>query len=122
METLINDCVKMDSDLLMLLDERIYRLEEGLKRYYLISVKGNSMNRAGIESDCVLIADAYAKAQDGDIVIAKLADGWTLKRVYFKKGYTLLLPESNESHRPRVVRDGDFFEIAGVVRAAVKDV
>jgi len=79
------------------------------------------MLRAGIESDSVLIAEANAIANDGDIIIAKLATGWTLKRVFFKNGYKLLMPDSDD-HNPMIVKDNEFFEIAGVVRACISNV
>lgn len=120
MDTLLSDCIKMDTDLLMLLDEKAYKLEKDRNRYFLVAVNGNSMKKAGIECGSVLVMDGFAKPKSGDIVIAKLYSGWTVKRLFIEKDHYLLTPENDAYDSIRVDKN-DYIKIAGVVKASISE-
>ncbi len=67
-------------------------------RSYLLEVKGDSMIDAGIhEGDLVLVEKVGAgHAKDGDIVIAQVDGGWTMKYLR-KQGMKVFLEPANEN-------------------------
>ena len=50
---------------------------------YLLEVKGDSMIDEGIKEGDLVVAERRGDPKDGDIVIAEIDGGWTMK--YFKK-------------------------------------
>jgi repressor LexA len=93
-------------------------------RYFLLRVRGNSMNKARvahekIENGDLLLVRQQPTAGGGEIVVALVDDEATIKRLVCKPGYFVLKPESSESHRPIIVeRD---FRIQGVVVRVLKN-
>jgi repressor LexA len=89
--------------------------------YFLLRVRGNSMNKAKIagekieDADLVLVRQ-QATANDGDIVVALIDGEATIKRFARGPGYYVLKPDSTETqHRPVVV-DRDFHIQGAIVR------
>ena len=79
---------------------------------YLLHVKGESMKNIGIMDGDLLAVHSTKNANNGDIVVARVDDEVTVKRLKFDKQKHLiyLLPE-NEDYEPIKVdlRDKEFF-------------
>ncbi len=74
------------------------------KQTFLLEVKGESMINAGILSgDYVLVQEEHT-ASNGDMVVALIEDGATVKRFYREEGVIRLQPE-NDFMDPIIVRD-----------------
>lgn len=71
---------------------------------FVLRVKGESMINAGIlDGDGVLVKE-QSSAENGDIVVAMIEDGATVKRFYREKGHIRLQPE-NDTMDPIIVPD-----------------
>lgn len=71
---------------------------------FLLSVHGDSMVEAGINSGDYVVVREQQTAENGDIVVALIDDGATVKRFYREKDHIRLQPE-NSSMDPILVRD-----------------
>ncbi len=72
---------------------------------FMLRVKGDSMVNAGILSgDCVLVRQTQA-VENGDIVVAMIEDGATVKTYYHEQDHIRLQPE-NDTMDPIII-DGD---------------
>ena len=81
---------------------------------FFLKVIGDSMNGRGIlEGDYVLISQSR-RAQDGDIVAARLGEEATVKTLTHR-GATIVLEPANPAERPISVGPGDDFSVLGVV-------
>lgn len=91
------------------------KLRGDQKEYFFLRAKGDSMDKAGInDGDFVLIKKASI-AQDGQLVVALLGDGATIKKLETKQDYYVLQPESkNPQHKPIYVFED--FLVQGVVQ------
>lgn len=93
-------------------------------RFFLLRVRGDSMNRASVagqrieDGDLVLVRQ-QATADPNEIIVALIDGEATIKRLIRGQGYYLLKPESsNRNHEPIVVnRD---FQVQGVVCYVLK--
>ena len=72
---------------------------------YFLTVRGDSMNRTGLHDGDLVAIRADAEPCDGKIVVARLDNEVTLKRLRRIDSQTVeLCPESrNEAHMPRRV-------------------
>ena len=85
--------------------EAHYRLDPRLfapRADYLLRVQGSSMQGAGILDGDLLAVHKSAVAQPGQIVVARLDDEVTVKRLQRRGGAIVLLPE-NPQFRPITV-------------------
>lgn len=80
---------------------------------FLLRVIGDSMDDDIKEGD-VLIVDRACEAEDEDIVIARVADEFTVKKLKLEDGRMLLLP-TNEAYPPIEVTGEMDVEIWGTV-------
>ena len=71
---------------------------------FLLSVHGESMIEAGINDGDYLVVKEQSTANNGEIVVALIDDGATVKRFYREKDHIRLQPE-NSSMDPIIVRD-----------------
>ena len=92
--------------------------------FFLLRVRGDSMNRAKVEGgaiedrDLVLVRQ-QERAEPGQIVVALVDGEATIKRLIKAPGYYVLQPESsNAKHRPIVMAQD--FRIQGVVSRVFK--
>jgi repressor LexA len=92
--------------------------------FFLLRVRGSSMDRAVVEGgrieggDLVLVRQQVA-AEAGDIVVALVDGEATIKRLVRGPSYYLLKPESSNSvHQPILVGEG--FQILGVIIRVIK--
>ena len=84
---------------------------------YLLRVKGDSMKDAGIIEGDLVIAERADSAKEGEIVIAEVDGGWTMKYLRMKKGQPYLEP-ANDAFEP--IYPTDSFAISAVVRGVVR--
>jgi DNA polymerase V len=104
-------------------------LEEGLdlNEYFIrhpaatfyVRVAGDSMRGAGIFDGDVVIVDRAVECTDGSIVVARLGDEFTLKRIA-KKGNRVYLQAENENYQPIEVTEESDCEIWGRVVGSVR--
>ena len=71
---------------------------------FLLSVHGDSMIEAGINDGDYLVVKEQSVANNGDIVVALIDDGATVKRFYREADHIRLQPE-NSSMEPILTRD-----------------
>ncbi|MCL1796876.1 MAG: transcriptional repressor LexA [Eggerthellaceae bacterium] len=83
---------------------------------FLLSVRGDSMIEAGINSGDYVVVKEQPTATNGDIVVAIVDDGATIKRFYKEDSHIRLQPE-NSSMEPIITTD---CSIAGKVVAVFR--
>jgi DNA polymerase V len=88
---------------------------------FLVRVSGDSMIKAGIHEDDLLVVDRSVEPGDGRIIIAAVEGQLTVKRLNRKKGKTLLMPE-NDAYAPIEVADDNDMTIWGVVTNVIHPV
>lgn len=71
---------------------------------FLLSVHGESMIEAGINDGDFLVVKEQSTANNGEIVVALIDDGATVKRFYRERDHIRLQPE-NSSMEPIITRD-----------------
>ena len=84
---------------------------------FALRVRGDSMIGAGILSGDKVVIRPQETARDGQIVVARLEDEATVKRLSLKNGEVWLLPE-NPNYAPI---DGRQAQIIGIVKAVVRE-
>ena len=84
---------------------------------FALRVRGDSMINAGILSGDLVVVRPQAAADDGQIVVARIEDEATVKRLYRRNGEIWLMPE-NDAYSPI---DGSEAEIIGLVKAVVRE-
>ena len=81
---------------------------------FLVKVAGNSMEKAGIYDEDVLVVDRSLEPEDGKVVLGILNGEFTVKRIS-KKNNKLLLVPANETFKTIEVSPEMDFKIWGVV-------
>ncbi len=102
--------------------EREVGVEPGLFNQapdYLLRVRGLSMRDAGILDGDLLAVKRSADAHNGQIVIARLGDEVTVKRLHRSAGVIQLLPE-NPDFLPITVEPGDEFTLEGIAVGLIR--
>lgn len=84
---------------------------------FALRVKGDSMINAGILSGDKVVVRPQQTATDGQIVVARIGDEATVKRLHRRNGEIWLMPE-NDAYEPI---DGSEAELVGVVKAVVRE-
>jgi len=84
---------------------------------FALRVRGDSMINAGILSGDKVVVRPQQTADDGQIVVARIGDEATVKRLSRKNGQIWLLPE-NDAYEPI---DGSDAELIGLVKAVVRE-
>ena len=90
---------------------------EGDPNCFALRVRGDSMINAAILSGDLVIVRPQQSADDGQIVVARIGDEATVKRLRRRKGEIWLMPE-NDDYAPI---DGSEAEIIGVVKAIFRE-
>ena len=90
---------------------------EGDPKCFALRVRGDSMINAGILDGDKVVVRPQQTADDGQIVVARIGDEATVKRLSRKNGRVWLLPE-NENYDPI---DGTEAELIGLVKAVVRE-
>ena len=84
---------------------------------FALRVRGDSMIGAGILSGDRVVVRPQSTADDGQIVVARIGDEATVKRLRRRNGEIWLMPE-NDNYAPI---DGSEAEIIGLVKAVVRE-
>ncbi len=84
---------------------------------FALRVRGDSMVNAAILSGDLVVVRPQQHADDGQIVVARIGDEATVKRLRRRGGEIWLMPE-NENYAPI---DGSEAEIIGLVKAVVRE-
>ena len=84
---------------------------------FALRVRGDSMINAGILNGDMVVVRPQTSADDGQIVVARIEDEATVKRLQRRNGEIWLMPE-NDAYSPI---DGTQAEIIGLVRAVVRE-
>ena len=64
-------------------------------KFFALKVKGDSMIKAGIVENDVIIVKEQSTANNGDLVVALIDDSATVKRFYKKENKIILHPEND---------------------------
>lgn len=98
------------------LDEHLIQHKDST---FFVRARGNSMTGAGIFDGDLLVVDKSLDAHDGDIVVAVIDGGFTVKYL-FQRGATVLLKPANSKFKDIELKDGEELQIWGVVTSSVK--
>lgn len=83
---------------------------------FMLSVKGESMINAGILDGDMVLVEQRDTAENGEIVVALIEDGATVKTFYKEEGIIRLQPE-NDTMDPIIVEDVQILgKVIGVFR------
>ena len=86
---------------------------------YLLKVRGMSMRDAGILEGDLLAVKKASEARNGQIVVARLGDDVTVKRLQRQNGHIELLPE-NPDFAPIVVEADQEFAMEGIAVGLIR--
>jgi len=86
---------------------------------YLLKVRGLSMRDAGILDGDLLAVKRTPEARSGQIVVARIDEDVTVKRLSQNKGRILLLPE-NPDFEPISILPGQHFAIEGIAVGLIR--
>lgn len=75
-------------------------LISGRKRSFALQVKGNSMVKDGIYDGDYVIIEQQDTAENGDIVVALLGNGFATLKRYYKESNRIRLEPANDSMSP----------------------
>ena len=84
---------------------------------YLLKVKGDSMIDAGIHDGDMVIAERRNNARDGDIVIALVDGGWTMK--YYRNRLGKVYLEPANANFKNIYPESEL-EIAAIVKGVIR--
>ena len=90
---------------------------EGDPKCFALRVRGDSMVGAAILDGDMVVVRPQANADDGQIVVARIGDEATVKRLRRRGGEIWLMPE-NDAYEPI---DGSEAELVGLVKAVVRE-
>ena len=90
---------------------------EGDPSCFALRVRGDSMINAAILSGDLVVVRPQQTANDGQIVVARIGDEATVKRLRRRSGQVWLMPE-NDSYAPI---DGSEAEIIGIVKGVIRE-
>jgi DNA polymerase V len=86
---------------------------------YLFDVAGDSMIDLGILPGDKVVVDRSRTARHGDVVVAEVGDGYTLKQLFQRDGKIELRP-GNAAYPVIVIGEGDALALWGVVTGLVR--
>ena len=90
---------------------------EGDPKCFALRVRGDSMINAAILDGDMVVVRPQPNADDGQIVVARIGDEATVKRLHRRNGEIWLVPE-NDAYAPI---DGTEAEIIGLVKAVIRE-
>lgn len=84
---------------------------------YLLKVSGDSMIEAGIQPGDIVLVERGRDPKDGDIIIAEVDSGWTMK-YFHKKGGQVTLEPANKKYK--TIYPKSELKVAAVVTAVIR--
>ncbi len=94
-------------------------ITEGTALHFALTVKGNSMERAGILDGDYVIVRQQPNAQNGEIVAALIGEEATIKR-FFKEDNRVRLQPEHSGMEPLVFDDDQAVQVLGKVVAVFR--
>lgn len=89
---------------------------------YLLRVRGLSMRDAGILEGDLLAIKKTSEAHHGQIVVARLGDDVTVKRLHIDETTQgIQLQSEHPDYAPITIKAGDDFEIEGIAVGLIRD-
>ena len=85
---------------------------------FILEVKGDSMIEEGIREGDLVVVERKNDPKDGDIVIAEVDGGWTMKFLRKKAGQKIYLEPANSKYKP-IYPEYDL-KIAAVVKGVIR--
>jgi repressor LexA len=98
----------------MSLDEYLIKNKEAT---YMIKVKGDSMQEAGIMPGDIVLVERGAEFGDGSIVVAQIDEQWVM-RYFRKRGGKIFLEAANKKYKP--IFPAQTLKIDAVVKGVVR--
>lgn len=86
---------------------------------FMLRVSGESMLDAGINPGDMIIVERTTTCRDGDIIVAFIDGGYTVK-FFRKSGNRVWLEPANKSFSPIVPSEGEELKVMAVVRAVIR--
>ena len=90
---------------------------DGDPKCFALRVRGDSMINAGILNGDMVVVRPQPNADDGQIVVARIGDEATVKRLRRRNEEVWLMPE-NDAYSPI---DGSEAELIGLVKAVIRE-
>lgn len=87
------------------------------EKTFILEVKGDSMIEEGIKQGDYVIVERREHAREGEIVIAEVDGGWTMKYYKIKNGKPYLLP-ANKNYK--AIYPTESLNIAAVVKGVIR--
>lgn len=84
---------------------------------YVLTVEGDSMIDAGIMKGDMVIVDRSKHPKSGDVVVAEIDQGWTLK-FFIQKGANAFLRPANRKYKD--IYPQDELRVGGVVTSVIR--
>jgi SOS regulatory protein LexA len=94
-------------------------LIENKEATFMLRVSGESMIDAGIQPGDMVIVERRSDAKHGDIVVAFIDGGYTVKFLR-KRGTRVWLDPANSSFKPIIPAEGEELKIMAVVKAVIR--
>ncbi|MDR3646481.1 MAG: translesion error-prone DNA polymerase V autoproteolytic subunit [Candidatus Babeliales bacterium] len=88
---------------------------------FYIKVVGDSMINAGIKSNDIIIVDRALSVSNNKIVVVRINNEFTVKRIKFEQDKILLISESDECKSIEINNEIDF-EVWGIVTYVIHKV
>ncbi len=85
---------------------------------FVLEVKGDSMIEEGIKEGDLVVVERKSEPKDGDIVIAEIDGGWTMKFLRKKVGKPIYLEPANRNYKP-IYPEHDL-RVAAVVKGVIR--
>jgi len=85
---------------------------------FVLEVKGDSMIEEGIREGDLVVVERKNEPKDGDIVIAEVDGGWTMKFLRKKPGRPVFLEPANKNYEP-IYPENDL-RVAAVVKGVIR--
>jgi repressor LexA len=97
---------------------RVHRsMLKNRRRYFALIVRGDSMKNAGVIDGDTVIIEKVETAKNGDIIVAMIDGGYTLKR-FFKRDENIKLQSENPAYYPIYCNDVQIIgHLACVIRS-----
>jgi SOS regulatory protein LexA len=99
----------------MSFDEYLIKEKE---KTFVLEVKGDSMIEEGIKEGDLVVVERRNEPKDGDIVIAEVDGGWTMKFLRKKPGKPVFLEPANRNYKP--IYPEHELNIAAVVKGVIR--
>lgn len=89
-----------------------------ISKTFILEVKGDSMIEEGIKEGDLVVVERTKDPKDGDIVIAQVDGGWTMKYLRKKSGKPVFLEPANKKYKP--IYPEYELNIAAVVKGVIR--